>query len=120
MISRNTFQVTVNCWFFHRVTTQLVQNKKFLKLLSNIRMYSPSNFHGFHRFHEIFYKLRKYISTVWKNEKFTVTQKKNSSNQLFSIFFSKNVTFTKFLSKILGCEIQDVSTSILIAVISLS
>ena len=28
-----------------------------------------------------------------------VTQKKNSSNQLFSIFFHKNVTFTKFLSK---------------------
>ena len=63
-------------------------------------MYSPSNFHGFHRFHEIFYKLRKYISTVWKNEKFTVTQKKNSSNQLFiSNLFSKTVTFTEFLPK---------------------
>ena len=39
-----------------------------------------------------------YSNTVWKNEKFTVTQK-NSSNQLFSVFFSKTVTFTKFLSK---------------------
>ena len=37
--------------------------------------------------------------TVWKNEKFTVTHKKISSNQLISIFFSKNVTFTKVLSK---------------------
>ena len=40
-----------------------------------------------------------FYCTVWKIEKFTVTQKKNSSNQLFSIFFSKYVTFTKFLSK---------------------
>ena len=40
-----------------------------------------------------------FYCTVWKIEKFTVTQKKNSSNQLFSIFFSKYVTFTKFFSK---------------------
>ena len=39
-------------------------------------------------------------STVWKNDKFTYCHQKTiSSNQLFSIFFSKNVTFTKFLSK---------------------
>ena len=33
------------------------------------------------------------------NEKFSLTEKKNSSNQLFSNFFSKTVTFTKFLQK---------------------
>ena len=37
-----------------------------------------------------------------ENEKFTVT-KKHFVNQLFIIFFSKNVTFTKFLSK--KCDI---------------
>ena len=36
--------------------------------------------------------------TVWKIEKIYV-HKKNSSNQVLSIFFSENVTFTKFLSK---------------------
>ena len=61
-------------------------------------------------FTEISQKLRKisdrknsslstlWHSTVWKNEIFTITQN-ISSNQLISIFFSKNVTFTKFLSK---------------------
>ena len=34
-----------------------------------------------------------------KNEKFTLTDKKNSSNQLFSYFYSKNDAFTKFLPK---------------------
>ena len=38
--------------------------------------------------------------TVWKNEKFTLTEK--TSNQIFSSSFSKHVTFTKFLSKM--CE----------------
>ena len=35
-------------------------------------------------------------STVWKNEKFSLTKKKISSNQLFSNFFSKTIAFTKF------------------------
>ena len=42
--------------------------------------------------------------TLWKNEKSTLTEKKNSSNQLFSIFFSKTVTFTKFLPKMRESE----------------
>ena len=52
-------------------------------------------------FHEFFCQIVFFLlySAVWKNEKFAVTQKKNSSNQLYSIFFHKNVTFTKFLSK---------------------
>ena len=38
--------------------------------------------------------------TVWKNEKFTLTEKKlRQMNYIFSSFFSENVTFTKFLSK---------------------
>ena len=40
----------------------------------------------------------KAANTVWQNEKFTLTEK-NSSNQLLSNFFSKIVTFTKFLRK---------------------
>ena len=35
------------------------------------------------------------VDIVWKNEKLTLT-KKISSNQLFSTFFSKTITFTKF------------------------
>ena len=38
-------------------------------------------------------------STVWKNAKFTLTEKIISSNQLFSDLFIKNVVFTKFLPK---------------------
>ena len=38
-------------------------------------------------------------STVWKNEKFSLTEKKFSWNQLFSNFFSKTVTFKKFCPK---------------------
>ena len=41
-------------------------------------------------------KLCKYsVKTVWKNEKFTVTEKKFRQIN----FFSKNVTFTKFLQQ---------------------
>ena len=45
-----------------------------------------------------------HANTVRKNEKITVAKKKKkkkkiSSSQLFRIFFSKNVAFTKFLSK---------------------
>ena len=39
------------------------------------------------------------IITLWKLQKFTVTEKKISSNQLFSNFSSKNVIVTKFLTK---------------------
>ena len=41
------------------------------------------------------------LLTVWINEKFSLTEK-ISSNQLFSNFFSKTITFTKFLRK--KCE----------------
>ena len=34
-----------------------------------------------------------------KNEKFSLTEKKNSSNQLFSNFYSKTIAFTEFLRK---------------------
>ena len=40
--------------------------------------------------------------TVLKLQKFSLTEKKNSSNQLFSDFFSKTIAFTKFLRK--KCE----------------
>ena len=40
-------------------------------------------------------------TTVWKNVKFSLTEK-NSSNQLFSNFFIKPIAFTKFFSNI--CE----------------
>ena len=40
------------------------------------------------------------ISTLWKIEKISLKKKKDTlSNQLFSDFFSKDVTFTKFLPK---------------------
>ena len=42
-------------------------------------------------FTENFQEKKGRVRTVWKNEK------KISSNQLFSNFFSKTVTFTKFL-----------------------
>ena len=42
--------------------------------------------------------LNCYQPTVWKNETFTLTGK-NSSAQLYSNFFSKTVTFTRFLPK---------------------
>ena len=44
--------------------------------------------------------LSTYLRTMWKNEKFTVTEK-NSSNQLLVHvhFSSKNVIFTKLLLK---------------------
>ena len=37
--------------------------------------------------------------TVWKNEKFSLNEKRNSSNQLFSNFFSKTIALTKFLEE---------------------
>ena len=40
-------------------------------------------------------------ATVWKNNKFSLAEK-NSSNQLFSDFFSKTIAFTKFFQK--KCE----------------
>ena len=53
-------------------------------------------------------KLRNFNSvngTVWKNEKKnTLTETKISSNQLFSNFFSKTVTFTNFFLK--KCEMR--------------
>ena len=52
-------------------------------------------------FSQIFFS-KKCESTVWKNEKFSLTEKKISSNQLFSDFFSKTIAFTKFLRK--KCE----------------
>ena len=39
-------------------------------------------------------------TTGWRNEKFSLTKKNISSNQLFSTLFSKTVNFTKFLPKI--------------------
>ena len=49
-------------------------------------------------------KNKKYVQcTMWKNEEFTLIEKKKkkSSNQLLSNFFSsRDVIFTKFLSKI--------------------
>ena len=62
--------------------------------MQNVLIYITKKFENYKTLH-ISLKLR---TAVWKNEKFTVTQK-NSSNQLFSIFFSKKVTFTKFLYK---------------------
>ena len=41
-------------------------------------------------------------NTVWKNEKFSLTEIFFSSNQLFSSFFSRTINFTKFLWK--KCE----------------
>ena len=41
---------------------------------------------------------RKIWVAICKNEKFSLTEK-NSSNQLFSNFFSKTIAFTKFLRK---------------------
>ena len=38
-------------------------------------------------------------NVTWKNEKLSPIIENISSNQLFSNFFNKNVTFTKFLSK---------------------
>ena len=43
------------------------------------------------------------VTTLWKNQKFTLTNK-ISSNQLLSNFFSKTVTFTKFLPKMRESE----------------
>jgi len=40
-----------------------------------------------------------YMYTLWKNQKFTLTEFFFSSNQLFSNFFSEYVSFTKFLPK---------------------
>ena len=51
--------------------------------------------------------MKNYSHKVWKNEKFSLTEEKNSSNQLFSNFFSKTrktITFTKFLRKKCGRE----------------
>ena len=49
-------------------------------------------------------------STVWKNEKFSLSEKKkNSSNQLFSHFLSKTIAFTKFLRKENFCNFHTVS-----------
>ena len=48
-------------------------------------------------------KFSFFITTqcVWKNEKLSVTtEKKISSNQRSSNFFSKTITFTKFFEKI--------------------
>ena len=42
------------------------------------------------------------MHSVEKNEKFFLTEKKISSNQLFSNFFSKTIAFTKFLRQM--CE----------------
>ena len=39
------------------------------------------------------------VCTLWKNEKFTLTEFLFSSNHLFSNFVSKTITFTKFLPK---------------------
>ena len=43
--------------------------------------------------------MKNYSHKVWKNEKFSLTEEKNSSNQLLSNFFSKTIAFTIFLQK---------------------
>ena len=45
-----------------------------------------------------FYTVSSIICTVWKNKKFSLTEK-ISSNQLFSNFVTKTIAFTKFLQK---------------------
>lgn len=37
---------------------------------------------------------------MWKNEKFTLTKRNISSNQLYSNLFSRTATFPKFLPKL--------------------
>ena len=45
-------------------------------------------------------QILKYPSTLWKLQKFTLIEKKfRQINYSFSKFFSRNVTFTKFLPK---------------------
>ena len=50
------------------------------------------------------YRSFQQLSTLWKNEKFSLTEKNISSNQRFSNLFSKNVDFTKFLPKKFECK----------------
>ena len=45
------------------------------------------------------WSVRSNNSLLWKNEKFSLTEKKFVKSSIFSDLFSKNVTFTKFLPK---------------------
>ena len=52
--------------------------------------------------------MKNYSHKVWKNEKFSLTEEKNSSNQLLSNFFSKTITFTEFLRKRMFVEKREI------------
>ena len=73
----------------------------FMAFLKNCPLCFHCIFQG--KVKEVFWtrRLPIYQSTVWKNKKFTLTQK-ISWNQLFSNFFHQYVGFTNFLSK--KCE----------------
>ena len=62
------------------------------QLFREVKRNMKIDFTNYYRKTRMFYK-------VWKNEKFTLTEKIMSSNQLSSNFFSNTVTFTKFLPK---------------------
>ena len=108
MIWRNIFLVRVNFSFLphcgqwtSRFSTLWVLRKCILMLffLAKKKLVKGTFFlEGW--FHEIFFGQRN--STVCGNTIDSLSRKKISWNQLFSNFFSKNITFTKFLP--IKCE----------------